>query len=106
MADSKRLARLALLVLIGLSIQYARHGTVIEPPSATAADEAPGQLETSPDAAKQPSLAKFLTVRSPVDDVMSGRVKNLAIELSHRAVREKRRAFFCIPCNGNNNTIK
>lgn len=45
---------------------------------------------------KKAPLATFLTVTSPVEDVMSGRVKSAALALQHQAGQEQRRAVFVL----------
>ena len=41
-------------------------------------------------------LGQFVTVTSPVDDVMSGRVTNVALDLQKRAEREDREAILVL----------
>jgi len=43
-----------------------------------------------------PPLGKFLTVTSPVDDVVFGRVTNAALSLQNEAVNERRRAVLVL----------
>jgi len=50
------------------------------------------------DAAAEPSavMAQFVTLTSPVDDVLFGKVKNAALELQSAAVREQQRAILIL----------
>lgn len=52
----------------------------------------------TPDAFAQQQTAsgRFLTVTSPIDDAMSSRVTNLALELQNQAVQEKRDVFLVL----------
>ncbi len=77
--------RLATVLILALVVIISRPGLAVE------------YLDSEPKAeTKRPPLAKFITVRSPVEDVMSGRVKNVAIALQHQAVQEKRQAILVL----------
>lgn len=54
-----------------------------------------GGFETAAQAADKP-IGQFVTVSSPVDDVMSGRITNVALELQTRAEREDRDAVLIL----------
>lgn len=75
---------------------WAAQSEPADPGKAAADDPSPAGPAAEPGGQKRPPLVKFLTVRSPIEDVMSSRVKNLALELDHQATRENRRAMLVL----------
>lgn len=67
-----------------------------------AADSPEAAAKAAPEAAKparpaaETPLATFLTVTSPVEDVMSGRIRTAALSLQHRAVQQDRPAVLVL----------
>lgn len=61
-----------------------------------ARSEATAQDAAAAEQAKSIPLARFLTVASPVDDVVFGRVKNTALSLQNQAAMQNRRAFLVL----------
>ncbi len=93
------LGRLLILACLGIAIpataQAAESKTEkrdAKKADAVASDASNAEETTEADTTLP--LAKFLTVRSPIEDVMASRVKNLAVELNHQADRGSRKAFF------------
>ena len=48
----------------------------------------------------QEAPGQFITITSPIDDGMSSRITNLALELQNRAVQEKRDAILVLEITG------
>ena len=79
----KCLNRLVLTTIIGLVVVSSRFSSA--------------EQEAKPEAEKQQvPIAKSIIVKSPVDGVLYGRVKNVALELQNQAEKEQRRAILIL----------
>lgn len=55
-----------------------------------------GGQEAKPDAEPQPPLGQFITVTSPIDEQVYGRVSNVALSLQNQAEQEGRKAILVL----------